>query len=309
MKSLMLSTAILAASAFVATAQETAAPATADTAVTAESGDMMFRSAAEPMEIRASDFIGMRLYSSEAEVDADAYNGIQEGWEDIGEINDVILSREGAAEAVLVDIGGFLGMGERQVAVDMGAIRFVADDATAEDLEDFFLVMNANQADLEGAPEYVSPNETADAEAAAPAATDTTATTMAPAATEMDATDTAATDPAMGPAGDGMTTDAMTREGYVAFDNATLTAERLEGATVYDSTDASIGDVSELVLDANGQITNAIVDVGGFLGIGAKPVSLTLEQLQILQEDGGDDIRVYVPMTKEQLEGLPTYEG
>lgn len=304
MKSLMLSTAILAASAFVATAQETAAPATADTAVTAESGDMMFRSAAEPMEIRASEFIGMRLYSSEAEIDADAYNGIQEGWEDIGEVNDVILSREGAAEAVLVDIGGFLGMGERQVAVDMGAIRFVADDATAGDLEDFFLVMNANKTDLEGAPEYMSPNETADAEATAPAATDTTATTMAPAATDM-----GATDPAMAPAGDGMTTDAMTREGYVAFDNATLTAERLEGATVYDSTDASIGDVSELVLDANGQITNAIVDVGGFLGIGAKPVSLTLEQLQILQEDGGDDIRVYVPMTKEQLEGLPTYEG
>ncbi|MEH6775526.1 MAG: PRC-barrel domain-containing protein, partial [Cereibacter changlensis] len=220
-----------------------------------------------------------------------------------------ILSREGAAEAVLVDIGGFLGMGERQVAVDMGAIRFVADDATAEDLEDFFLVMNANQADLEGAPEYMSPNETADAEATAPAATDTTATTMAPAATDMGATDTAATDPAMAPAGDGMTTDAMTREGYVAFDNATLTAERLEGATVYDSTDASIGDVSELVLDASGQITNAIVDVGGFLGLGAKPVSLSLDQLQILQQDGGDDIRVYVPMTKEQLEGLPTYEG
>ncbi|PTE20799.1 hypothetical protein C5F48_15625 [Cereibacter changlensis JA139] len=299
MKSLMLSTAILAASAFVATAQETAAPATADTAVTAESGDMMFRSAAEPMEIRASEFIGMRLYSSEAEIDADAYNGIQEGWEDIGEVNDVILSREGAAEAVLVDIGGFLGMGERQVAVDMGAIRFVADDATAEDLDDFFLVMNANKTDLEGAPEYMSPNETADAEATAPAATDTTATTMAP----------AATDPAMAPAGDGMTTDAMTREGYVAFDNATLTAERLEGATVYDSTDASIGDVSELVLDASGQITNAIVDVGGFLGLGAKPVSLSLDQLQILQQDGGDDIRVYVPMTKEQLEGLPTYEG
>ncbi|WP_444666868.1 PRC-barrel domain-containing protein [Cereibacter changlensis] len=260
---------------------------------------MMFRSAAEPMEIRASEFIGMRLYSSEAEIDADAYNGIQEGWEDIGEVNDVILSREGAAEAVLVDIGGFLGMGERQVAVDMGAIRFVADDATAEDLDDFFLVMNANKTDLEGAPEYMSPNETADAEATAPAARDTTATTMAP----------AATDPAMAPAGDGMTTDAMTREGYVAFDNATLTAERLEGATVYDSTDASIGDVSELVLDASGQITNAIVDVGGFLGLGAKPVSLSLDQLQILQQDGGDDIRVYVPMTKEQLEGLPTYEG
>ncbi len=67
----------------------------------------------------------------------------------------VILTRDGKVDAVLIDIGGFLGMGERQVALGMEAIRFVSDSATAEDLGDFFLVVNADRTILEAAPEYM----------------------------------------------------------------------------------------------------------------------------------------------------------
>ena len=66
-------------------------------------------------------------------VDADEYAGVQDGWNDIGEINDVILTRDGKVHAALVDIGGFLGLGERQVALGMENIRFVSDSATAAD--------------------------------------------------------------------------------------------------------------------------------------------------------------------------------
>ena len=114
MKNLMISTAMAALFGTSALAQDT-----------------MFRASADPMEIHASEFIGKRVYASEAAIEGDAFDGLQDGWEDIGEINDVIVSRNGTVDAVLVDIGGFLGIGERQVAVDMKSIRFVADSANS----------------------------------------------------------------------------------------------------------------------------------------------------------------------------------
>lgn len=40
--------------------------------------------------------------------------------ESIGNINDLIVDREGKIDKVIVGVGGFLGMGERSVALDMG---------------------------------------------------------------------------------------------------------------------------------------------------------------------------------------------
>lgn len=270
MKKLMLSTAFLAATGFSAMAQD---------------GMATFRSAPDAMEIYASDFIGMRVYASEAALDANAANGVQDGWEDIGEINDVILSRDGNVDAVLVDVGGFLGMGERQVAVDMSSIRFVADDATAEDLSDYFLVTNATRVLVEEAPEYTREGMTTTGAMDTSNAMATTDTTVAP----------------------GTMREPMMRDGYIAATPAEMTTEMLTGATVYGSNDESIGEISQLNIDSSGAITEAIVDVGGFLGMGEKPVALKLSELDILREDGGDDLRVYVAMTKEQMEAMPSY--
>ncbi len=275
MKKLMLSSAILMATAFAAGAQS--AP-----------GDL-FRPAADPAEIRASNFIGMRVYAADAPVDATEYQGVQGNWSDIGEVNDVILSRDGKVSAVLVDIGGFLGVGERQVAVAMPQIRFVSDSATADKADDFFLVLNADRATLEGAPEFKW-NEAANA----PAATDGA---IKPAADATMAENAAAA------------RQPMTREGYAPLTADVLTTADLEGAKVYDQNDEWIGDVGKLVISDSGQITDAVVDVGGFLGIGAKPVSLKLDQIDILRSNDGKDLRVYLPMTKADLEAMPRFEG
>lgn len=148
MKKLLLSTAILASAASAAWAQNAATD--------------LFRTEMSQGDVLASDLIGARIYATEAEVSGDAANGVQEGWEDIGEVNDVILSADGSVQAVLVDIGGFLGMGERQVAVQMPALRVMRDDAT--DVDDFFLVMNANRGLLEEAPAYGMPGDGAQAD-------------------------------------------------------------------------------------------------------------------------------------------------
>jgi hypothetical protein len=45
--------------------------------------------------------------------------------EKIGEINDVILDKSGKADKVVLSVGGFLGMGERYVAVPFDQIKWV----------------------------------------------------------------------------------------------------------------------------------------------------------------------------------------
>ncbi len=281
MKKLLLSTALMAAMSVPALSQ-----------------DGLFRNEMVPGAVHASDLIGARIYASEAAIDADEYSGVQEGWNDIGEINDIIVSRDGAVNSVLVDIGGFLGMGEHQVAVDMSGLRFVSDAATADNAEDWFLVMNADRATLEAAPKWSMATDPAMTATDAPAAADT-ATDTEVAATEGTAVE--------GTAAEGTTPSTTMRDGYSAVASADLTAEMLKGTTVYDANDAVVGEVGELVLADDGQVKEVVIDVGGFLGMGEKPVALTLEQLEILRQNDGSDLRVYVAATKEELEAMPDY--
>ena len=262
----------------------------------------LFRTDMDPVAITASDFIGKRVYAAEAAFDANEYAGVQDGWNDIGEINDVVITRDGKVDSVLLDIGGFLGMGERQVAVSMESIRFVADSATAADANDFFLVVNADRTLLEGAPEFMRTG-------AMPAdATQNADTAVAPDATAADGTTaTAATDPAVTqPAADGAGVDgAVMMDGFAAIEPDGITSEQLMGTRVYGPNQEDLGEISNLVLDANGAPSQVIVDVGGFLGMGEKPVAIDVTALQMMQATDNGKIRAYVQMTQEQLESMP----
>lgn len=106
-------------------------------------------------DMSANTFIGKRLYVSEADVDATvAMTEAGEGWDDIGEINDLVIGQDGNVKAVLIDIGGFLGMGERTVAVSKDQIDVIRD---GDSEDDYFLVFTADRTALEGAPEYTWP--------------------------------------------------------------------------------------------------------------------------------------------------------
>lgn len=101
----------------------------------------------------ASDLIGMRIYNVEADMDTTvtvADNAEQE-WDDIGEINDLIVSSDGQVTAVILGVGGFLGLGERDVSVSMDAITVVMEEG---DSDDRFLVVKTSKEELEAAPEF-----------------------------------------------------------------------------------------------------------------------------------------------------------
>ena len=64
----------------------------------------------------------------------------------IGEIMDVLLDREGKATALIIGVGGFLGMGEKDVAVPFNSVQ-----VTSKDNNKWYLVMNATKDSLKAA--------------------------------------------------------------------------------------------------------------------------------------------------------------
>ena len=54
----------------------------------------------------------------------DVYN---EGNEKLGDINELILDKSGKVAAVIIGVGGFLGMGEHDIAVSMDKLKFVEE--------------------------------------------------------------------------------------------------------------------------------------------------------------------------------------
>ncbi|ABA78828.2 PRC-barrel domain containing protein [Rhodobacter sphaeroides] len=152
-----------------------------------------------------------------------------------------------------------------------------------------------------------------------PAAT----TETTPPATGMDATGTDTMAPAAGDtapaATDGATGTGMTGtdtgmaegmqipEGYTAYAGEPMTAEDLQDADVYSMNDESVSDISDFVLAEDGKVEQVIFDVGGFLGIGARNVAVPFEDLKIYTNEDQSDVRVYVPMSREELEALPEY--
>jgi hypothetical protein len=50
------------------------------------------------------------------------------GGTELGRIVDLLVDRQGRVRAVVVDVGGFMGIGNRKVAVAWSALRFAAGD-------------------------------------------------------------------------------------------------------------------------------------------------------------------------------------
>lgn len=70
--------------------------------------------------------------------------------EEIGTINDLIIDEDGQINAVIVSVGGFLGMGEKDVAIEWDSLELTKD----EDGDDYVIRVNASQDALEEAEEY-----------------------------------------------------------------------------------------------------------------------------------------------------------
>jgi sporulation protein YlmC with PRC-barrel domain len=304
MKTLLSTTAMVLALGFPAmTLAQEAAPA-AEAQAQAQSADMSgFLAERGQSDVNASDLMGHDVYarriSDETQESDDQASGSADGthvmkmmnaaalddMDNIGQVNEIVLSEDGQVRALVIGVGGFLGVGERDVAVTMDQVTFAYD---TEDASEMYVVLNTGTEMLESAPAY-------DGTAMQDDASDAT-DRMAAKATDDTPTEQVS-----------LTAPEMEREGYRRVSGSEISTEMLMGKTVYDVTETDVGTVTDIVLDDAGTGTEVVIDFGGFLGMGKSQVAIAYDELTFLINDDEDDIRLYVDATKEQIQSRPKH--
>jgi hypothetical protein len=96
----------------------------------------------------------------------------------------------------------------------------------------------------------------------------------------------------------------MDHSTHIRLVDGELNEATLLDAAVYGPNDEKIGAVSHV--HGVGSAMEVIVDVGGFLGIGAKPVALTSTQLNFMRDEDGD-VHATTSWRKDQIKELPEH--
>ncbi|SMF38762.1 Sporulation protein YlmC, PRC-barrel domain family [Tistlia consotensis] len=99
-------------------------------------------------EVLATDYIGQSVRNGQDEK--------------VGDINDLVMDKDGKVTAAVIGVGGFLGVGEKQVGVPIDSIEARTDkDGNVQ------LVMQSTREELEAAPDFVDLKDKMDAQQAA----------------------------------------------------------------------------------------------------------------------------------------------
>ncbi|WP_269586095.1 PRC-barrel domain-containing protein [Roseibium sp. Sym1] len=226
-------------------------------------------------------------------------NGDNDQAEAIGDINDVIITRDGGVRAVIVGVGGFLGIGEKDVALDMSRLSFMTkgDDR----LE---IVSDVSRDELDQANAFKRPDYIPDWMNA-----ETVREEMDKISESARTTYEVVREEAIAPAKKGLdetVSSAWTAE-KTRVNARTVSTEALIGAEVYTGKDRNIGEVSQVLIGEDGKAEAVVIDVGGFLGFGEKPVAVSFDSLKMF-ESGNGALIVTAPFSKEQLENAKTFE-
>lgn len=188
----------------------------------------------------------------------------------VGKIDSVVIDQSGKVRYAIVGVGGFLGIGKKDVALAW-------DELTISENGEK-VTTNVTKDQLSALPEHKFPAEMkSDGVYSYDEAVKSNPTLGSP---EQMA-------PAAGVVG--------------------IKASKLVGATVKNAKGESIGEIHEVVLGPDGRAEGLVIDVGGFLGINEKPVMVKWSDVTI-QSDGNGSVAVATSMDKSQLEQLPEYK-
>jgi len=202
--------------------------------------------------------------------------------ETIGDIESVYVDGTGKVDLVLVGVGGFLGLGERVVAISWKDLQVSQNGEK--------VVVNMTKDQLKAMPEY----RYADTKYRGTVFGDSRPVpvdrTMPPSST---------TPPAAQPDRPRMASGDYNAAGNVA-------ASALVGATVKNQQNETIGTIDEVYVDAAGTAKSVVISVGGFLGVGARHVAMSWSDLQLQRDKNSLVVRINA--TKDSLKALPEYK-
>ena len=218
-------------------------------------------------------------------INAKVYAGPNADAAEVGYVKDLVLGASGQISAVVLGIGGFLGAGEKDVAVAYSQVQWtLATDGSLRG------VLSSTKDALEAAPDFKFPDYTAVAQASSSASV-----AQMSSASSMVVASSSAPQP-----GDvDMTT-------LKPLDVASLKAEDLKGTDVISPTGQKLGDIDDFVLTGDGKVDAVVVEFGGFLGIGTKHVAVAYQGLKFMVGPSNERYLV-INVTKDQLNAQPDY--
>ena len=91
-------------------------------------------------DVLSSELVGLNVYNHADET--------------LGDVNDIVWTKDGAIEAIIIGVGGFLGIGEKNVAVAYDAVNISTDENG-----DKKLVLDATADELAAAPEFTTTSQ------------------------------------------------------------------------------------------------------------------------------------------------------
>jgi CTP synthase (UTP-ammonia lyase) len=101
--------------------------------------------------VRSRDITGGEVYSMAEETmwdDDTMYDTVDTNWNDIGEIEDVVMDRNGQMIGVIAEVGGFLDIGDKHVMLPLENVRLVPVDDRS-----YSIVTDMTEEQLEELPE------------------------------------------------------------------------------------------------------------------------------------------------------------
>ncbi len=86
-----------------------------------------------------------------------------------------------------------------------------------------------------------------------------------------------------------------------------LLASDVVKSDVYDPQENKIGAIDDVLMSRGGQPEQAIIGVGGFLGMGEKDVAIPFSELKIKSRNGKNWFEL--AKTKDQLKSAPAFDA
>ncbi len=82
--------------------------------------------------------------------------------------------------------------------------------------------------------------------------------------------------------------------------------EGVLGREVRSATDENMGRIVDVLVDRTGQVRAAIIDFGGFLGVGSRKIAVDWNALHFPQP-GRPNERIALELTRDQVKAAPEY--
>lgn len=188
----------------------------------------------------------------------------------VGEIDSVMVNASGKVQSVVVDVGGWL-QGDKLIPVAWKDLR---------QTEDGKIVTGLTKETAEATPPYDYADETLRGKV------------MTDEGKAYQGSDSASLLPSGTP---------------IKNTDGTINTSKLIGLNVENGDGDVVGEVGEVVLAEGGKVQGVVVDVGGFLGIGAHPVLLNWKDVEL--SGSQSEVKALVNATKDRLKALPAYEA